>query len=198
MGQDERNERYRRLLRVVIAAVRITVGRGRAQADLDDLVGEVWLHLVEKGVLDQVNPERGTVEHLVFVAAKNCTLSRLRKQQRLSWQFVLTGDEALTLDVPVSGPEPTSVALAHRDLLRALQSFKQDESEELLLSIVHDLTAAEILELRGHPTDERAVEAMKKRLQRLKIRLGSHLSTMACPPPHAPERRVKRDLDEGA
>ncbi len=129
MGQDERNERYRRLLRVVNAAVRITLARGRTQADIDDFLGDVWLHLVEKGVLDQVDPARGTAEQLVFVAAKNCTLSRLRKEQRLSWQFVLAGDGALTLDVPASGPEPGLVALAHRDLLRALQSFKQEEGK---------------------------------------------------------------------
>jgi DNA-directed RNA polymerase specialized sigma24 family protein len=198
MGRDERNERYRRLLRVVNAAVRLTVARGRARADLDDFVGEVWLHLVEKGVLDQVDPARGTVEQLVFVAAKNCTLSRLRKEQRLSWQFVLAGDGALTLDMPAPGPEPASVALAHRDLLRALQSFKEDEREELLLSILHDLTAAEILELRGHGTDERAVEAMKKRLQRLKIKLGEHLSAAVVSTPPARDRRVNEDDDEGA
>ena len=198
MGQDERNERYRRLLRVVNAAVRITVARSRARADIDDLVGEVWLHLVEKGVLDQVDPARGTAEQLVFVAAKNCTLSRLRKEQRLSWQFVLAGDGALAFAVPAPGPEPASVALAHRDLLRGLESFKPEEREELLLSLLHDLTAAEILELRGQAAEERAVEAMKKKLQRLKIKLGEHLSAVSVSTPPAAPRRVMKDGDEGA
>ncbi len=198
MGQDERNERYRRLLRVVNAAVRITLARGRTRADIDDFLGDVWLHLVEKGVLDQVDPARGTAEQLVFVAAKNCTLSRLRKEQRLSWQFVLAGDGALTLDVPASGPEPGLVALAHRDLLRALQSFKHEEGEELLLSLLHDLTAAEILELRGLAAEERAVEAMKKKLQRLKIKLGEHLESGGVSTPPAALRNGKKDGDEGA
>jgi DNA-directed RNA polymerase specialized sigma24 family protein len=198
MVQDERNERYRRLLRVVNAAVRITLARGRTRADIDDFLGDVWLHLVEKGVLDQVDPARGTAEQLVFVAAKNCTLSRLRKEQRLSWQFVLAGDGALTLDVPASGPEPGLVALAHRDLLRALQSFKQEEGEELLLSLLHDLTAAEILELRGLASEEKAVEAMKKKLQRLKIKLGEQLESGGVSTPPALLRKGKKDSDEGS
>jgi DNA-directed RNA polymerase specialized sigma24 family protein len=183
MVQDERNERYRRLLQVVSAAVRITVARGRARADLDDLEGEVWLHLVEKGVLDRVDPERGTAPQLVFIAARNLTISRLRRQQRLSWQFVLAGDGALTFEVPTPGPEPVSVALARRDLLRILEGFEKDEREALLLSILHDLTAAEILEVRGQATDEGAVAAMQKALQRLKHKLGDRLSEVMSPPP---------------
>lgn len=173
MSHQHRQELYVRLIRVVAQAVRRSVARGRAAVDIEDLIGEVWLHLVERRVIESVNPARGTVEALVYVAARNHTLSLLRKRQLLPWQIVPVDDESLRLEVPWDGPEPVAFHLVtHRDILRLLGSFSESDREILLLSLLHDLTAAEILAVLGEPDDERTRAAMQKRLQRAKKALG--------------------------
>lgn len=172
-ASQDRRDLYRRLLRVVHASVRVTASRSRAQALVDDLVNDVWVHLLENRVIDRIDPARGSAEQLVYVAARNHTVSLLRKHKRLAWQVVIPRDDgALALDVPAGGTDRVGLLLAHRDLTRALESFHEDEREMLLLSLLYDLTAAEILAVREEPVDGASIGAMQKRLQRLKDRLG--------------------------
>ena len=191
MSQGNKQERYLRLVRVVAKAVRDAVKRSRSVVDVEDLIGEVWLHILERRVLEKVNPERGSEEALVYVAARNRALSLLRKRRLLPWQIVPADDETLKLEVAGQGPDPVEVCLAHRDLLRVLGVFSEDDRELILLSLLHDLTAAEILEVRGEPADGKAIESMQKRLQRLKKRLGELLDE-AVSTPVASERKVKK------
>ncbi|APR83114.1 Hypothetical protein A7982_08463 [Minicystis rosea] len=193
MNQDQRKELYRRLLRVVNGAVRTTAARSRSPANLDDLVNDVWVHLLEKRVLDRIDPTRGSAEQLVYVAARNHTISLLRKQKRLAFQIVVPQDDAaLELEVPSQGPSPVMLLLAHRDLRRGLERFQEDEREMLLLSLLYDLTAAEILAVREEPADSASVGAMQKRLQRLKDRLGEIVAEVVSTP-GAPARREGKD-----
>ncbi len=192
MPLDQRRELYARLTRVVVQAVRSVVARGRSTADIEDLVGEVWLHLVERRVLEKVNPARGAAESLVYVAARNHTISLLRKRRLLPWQIVALDDGSLRLELPSEGPDPVALLLAHRELLRLLGTFSESEREILLLSLLHDLTAAEILAVCGQPDGDAAVAAMQKRVQRLKKTLGGLLEDAVS----TPEVAVRR-TDEG-
>lgn len=197
MTDGERRELYRRLLRVVNAAVNRTAALARAQADADDLVNEVWVHLLETRILDKVDPARGSAEQLVYVAACRHTLSLLRKRKRLAWRFIPADEGAIQLEMPAPGPEPVWLRLAHRDLIRALEHFNEDDRELLLLSLLYDLTAAEILAVREEPTDGARVGAMQKRLQRLKDKLGERLAEVVSTP-GTQDRRFRKDIgDEG-
>jgi len=190
MTPNERKELYRRLLRVVSSAVRKVAGRRSAEAELEDLIGEVWLHLVEKRVLEKVDLARGSVEQLVYIAARNRTISLLRARRRVGWHEALKEDGTFTLDIPAPGPEAVWVALAHRDLQRALTHFTEDDQEALFFSLAYDLTAAEILEVRGETVSEAKIGAMQKRLQRLREKLGDRLAE-AVSTPKAPERSTE-------
>lgn len=182
MTGSERRELYRRLLRVVSAAVASAARRSSAAADVDDLIGEVWLHLVEKKVLERVDPARGSVEQLVYIAARNRTISVLRARRRVGWHEVLKDDAAFTLDIPAPGPHAVWVALAHRDLARALEHFTEEDREVLFLSLAYDLTAAEIAEVRGEAVNEAKIAATQKRLQRLKEKLNDRLNEIVSTP----------------
>lgn len=171
-------------------AVQNTVARGRSTADIEDLVSEVWLHLIERRVLDKADPSRGTVESLVYVAARNYTLSLLRKRRLLPTKLVSVDDQAEVLHVPGEGADPVELRLAHRDLTRVLEQFNDDDRELLALSLLHDLTAAEIVEVRGETVTEKAIEAMRKRLQRVKEDLGAALEELVSTP--SPAARMSR------
>ncbi|MFT3766687.1 MAG: hypothetical protein QM820_14405 [Minicystis sp.] len=156
-------------------------------------MNDVWVHLLEKRVIDRIDPARGSAEQLVYVAARNHTISLLRRQKRLAWQIVVPPDDgAIELDAPTQGPEPVWLLLAHRDLRRGLERFAEDEREMLLLSLLYDLTAAEILAVREEPADSASVGAMQKRLQRLKDRLGEVVAEVVSTP-QGPARRDRKE-----
>jgi RNA polymerase sigma factor (sigma-70 family) len=176
MTPSQREALYRRLLPIVSSAVRKAARRRSSEAELEDLIGEVWLHLVEKRVLEKHDPARGSVEQLFYVAARNEAISRLRSRRRVGWHVELKEDGVFMLDMPASGSEAESIVFAHRDVWRALAHFTEDDEEVLYLSLAYELTAAEILEVRREAVTEAKIGAMQKRLQRLKQRLGFSLA----------------------
>lgn len=183
MSHQHQRKVHARLTRVVAQAVRRVGVRGRATAeDIEDMIGEVWLHLVEQRVLERVNPTKGTAEALVYVVAQNHTLSLLRKRRLLPWQIVPLDDESLRIELPSQGPDPAALRLAHRDLLRLLGAFSESDREILLLSLLHDLTAAEILAVRGEAANSATIGAMQKRLQRQKKILGELIEGVVSAP----------------
>ena len=180
MSEREEREKYARLWLVVRHAVRRTAARCRAAADVDDLIGEVWLHLIENRVIEGADPARGKLESLLYVAARNRTLSLLRKKQPLPWQLVPADDEHIELRL--DGPDPVLLRLAHRDLLRVSSRLSAPDHEVIFLSLLHDLTAAEILGVLGEEVTEKAINTMQRRLQRLKDRLGELLEEATSTP----------------